>query len=187
MRFHSYRPPRFVLLLLLLTAGGCDLGGLATKTPGGVELVTTPELTSYRTAIAQRLEDMTWIERGQAGKGWRDVPEALAAAQQAIHSAAPRLAAVDYTALSLPDFITATRSLKMEAATFDGRDLTIDAFGQGKQSSDRYILYRWQGPEIPQRPDRPLVHRWLRVYALYDTTQTKMVRLLATIGGEARE
>ena len=53
--------------------------------------------------------------------------------------------------------------------------------------SERWALYRWQGPEIPQRPDRLLVNRWVHVYALYSLLEKRVVRLLATIRGEARE
>jgi hypothetical protein len=93
---------------------------------------------------------------------------------------------VDYASLSLPDFVTVTRALKVESAHFDSGEITADAFGEGPQGQ-RWALYQWQGPEFPQLPGRKLVHRWVYVYVLYELKSGKATRLLPTIHGEAWE
>jgi len=180
------------VLLCLQALAGC--GGSAAGPRGGqgvgqaVEILTSPETKSYRDAMARSEGAVArWIEPGQAGGKWQDSAEARKAVEEAMKSAASNLAAIDYASLSVPDFVTQTRALKPEPALFTGQGLGVDAYGEGSNSTSGWALYRWQGPEFPKRPDRPLVYRWIHVYALYSFDRKAVTRLLATIHGEAIE
>jgi hypothetical protein len=93
---------------------------------------------------------------------------------------------VDYAALSLPDFRAETAGLTVQPDAFKSGQAWLDSRAVG-QAGERWELYGWRGQEFPQKPDRPLVHRYVQIYALYDTNQKKVVQLLATIAGEALE
>ncbi|HET6260612.1 MAG TPA: hypothetical protein VFG99_00040, partial [Chloroflexia bacterium] len=136
--------------------------------------------------IAQSKGSIKWIEATAAGSEWSSYRQAPPAVSEAIRTAAVKLAGVDYASLSLPDFVTVTRALKLESAHFDSGEITADAFGEGAQGQ-KWALYQWQGPEFPQLPDRELVHRWVYVYILYDLTSSKATRLLPSIRGEVWE
>jgi hypothetical protein len=181
-----------VLLLCLQALAACGAGSGDPRGEQGVgqavQILTSPETSSYREAIARSEGAVArWIEPGQAGGKLQESAEARKAVAEAIKSAASRLAAVDYASLSLPDFVTQTRALKLEPALFTGQGLGVDAYGEGTNSTSGWALYSWQGPEFPKRPDRPLVYRWIHVYALYSFDRKAVTRLLATIHGEAIE
>ena len=149
-----------------------------------VQVTTVPEGTLARTVAGQ--SSITWVEPTGAGKSWQEIPEARTDVETAIKANQQQLASVDYGALSLPEFLTYTKALRLTADDFTGQPLSVEAFGTG-QSGERWTLYTWQGPEIPQHPDRPLVHRWVQVYALYDMDAKSLTLLLATIRGEVHE
>ena len=154
-----------------------------------MDIKAVPETKSYRDAGAQGNGSITWIEGTAAGKEWRDTdtPQVREAVQAALRSAAPTLASVDYPSLSLPDFVTPTRSLKLQLDDFERGDVRVDTYGESQGGGERWAIYEWRGPEIPQHPDRPLVHRWVHVYVLYNLTQAQVSRLLPTIRGEVYE
>ncbi|MEO6457330.1 MAG: hypothetical protein ABIO92_03505 [Chloroflexia bacterium] len=151
-----------------------------------LQLVEIPEGTPYRQTIAGAASITAWIEAGAAGSGWPDSQASQNAAQKAITSSAPALLAVDYVALALPDFVTTTRTLNLEQGQMDGRDLWLDAFGSDAQGG-KWALYAWQGPEIPQLSDRPLVHRWMQVFALVDLSTNRVNNLFPSIVGQVYE
>jgi hypothetical protein len=147
-------------------------------------LVTVPEGESVRAAAGQ--SGITWVEPTGAGKSWQEAVDARSRVENAIRSEAYRLADVNYASLSLPDFMASTGALLLVAGDFTGQPLSVEAFGTGK-NGEKWTLYAWQGPEITQHPDRPLVHRWIQTYALYDMDAGKVTLLLATIRGEVYE
>jgi len=147
-------------------------------------MVTVPEGESVRSVAGQ--SGITWVEPTGAGKSWQEEAKARSRVEDAISSATFRLANVDYPSLSLPEFVTYTKALAFSAYDFTGQPLSVEAFGTGK-NGEKWTLYSWQGPEIPQHPDRPLVHRWIQTYALYDMDGGKVTLLLATIRGEVYE
>lgn len=173
---------RYLPLLAALFATAC-CSGYPAASPN-MPLVTVPEDVPIRSATGQA--GVTWLEPTGAGKSWQESSGARSQVEQAISDAAIRLNAVDYVALSLPDFVTYTRALKLDPKDFTGRKIEVEAFGIGA-AGERWTLYAWQGPEIPQHPDRPLVHRWIKTYALYNMDTSSVTLLLATIGGEAHE
>ncbi len=151
-----------------------------------VTLVEMPEGTPYRQTIAGTAGITTWLEVGAAGSGWTDSQSAQDAAQQAISSSAPALVAIDYAALALPDFVTTTRTLNLKQGQIDGHDLMLEAFGSDKQGG-KWAVYGWQGQEIPQLSERPLVHRWVQIYALVDLSNNRVDSLFPTIVGQVYE
>ena len=189
MRVKSALMIASALLLCLQALAGCA-GGSSANPQGGqaVAILTSAETGSYRDAIARSQgAAIRWIEPGRAGGKWQDSAEARKAVEEAIKSAAPNLAAIDYASLSVPDFVTQTRALKPQPAMFTGQDLGVDAYGEEASSTAGWALYVWQGPEFPKRPDRPLVYRWIEVYGLYSFDREAVTRLLVTIHGQAIE
>ena len=154
--------------------------------PAPVKLVEVPEGSPYRQTIGGTRGITTWLEAGAAGSGWTDSQAAQDAAQKAISSNESALLAIDYAALSLPDFVTTTRTLNLNQGQMDGRDLWLDAFGSDAQGG-KWALYAWQGPEIPQLSERPLVHRWVQVYALVDLSTNNVEALFPSIVGQVYE
>jgi hypothetical protein len=160
---------------------------------GEVELVTVAETAPYRTLIWKdglpprwndpHPSDATYVQFS----GSDALKEAPAKVQEAIKAASPRLAAFDYPALSLPAFVTYTRAYTPAPEDFDGADPEVDAYATEEGGPPRWALYRWVGPKLPPHPDRPLVTRWIHVYALYDTTTLRVVRLAPTIWGQVEE
>jgi hypothetical protein len=114
----------------------------------------------------------------------RDAPSKV---QAAISTSGDLLATIDYSALSLPDFVTQTRQLKLTPDDFADARVELDAVADLHGETPSWALYRWEGPTIPAHPDRPLVTRWVYVYALYDPADARVVRLLATIRGQVEE
>ena len=183
---------RFLAPITLSMAVICVLNACVSpatpvsQTQGGIAITPIAEGASAREAVTQSQGDIKWIEATAAGSEWSSYKQAPSAVGESIRTAASTLASVDYASLSLPDFVTVTRALKLETAHFDSGEITADAFGEGPQGQ-RWALYQWQGPEFPQLPDRGLVHRWVYVYILYDTTSGKATHLFPTIHGEAWE
>jgi len=181
--------PHLVILSLttLIVLGGCGQGqgqGPEPQAEARFNIVLMPEASQYRT-LASGGDNITWIEPGAAGSEW-DPTSGKNEASEAVRNAGDALAGVDYASLSLPDFVTYTRALKLQQADFNGQNVEIDAFGTDPQGG-KWALYRWQGPEFPQHPNRPVVHRWVSVYVLYDLSNNRVARLLPTIQGEALE
>jgi hypothetical protein len=178
-----------VLACITLAAcgDGATPGGTTqiTKTPDQPELITSGETKSYRERITEGLGSITWT-----GAYSSPTPEALdkgvGVVRAAISANAAQLAAVDYVALALPDWVTVTRKLQVTPADFTGDGARPAEVGSVDGKS-RWVLYEWQGPEIPQRDDRPIVYRWVTVHALYDIAEARVTRLLATIRGEVHE
>jgi len=150
-----------------------------------MEIIELPELQSYTEAAVYGDKSVTWTPISSMPRP-ASSDEAGKQIQAAIKSEAERLAKVDYAALSLPDFVTVTRSLKLAPQDFTGDQLRLDSTGE-VSGEKRWALYSWQGPEIPQLADRPAVFRWVQVYALYDLKENIVTRLIATVRGEAHE
>ncbi len=171
--------------MVLLFLSACSNQGDADHIlPLAAQLITAPEGVPPRSAAGQ--SGITWLEPTGAAKNWQEISTARANVEQEIVAANQQLAGVDYARLALPDFITVTRQLQLDPNNFTGQLLSVEAFGTDK-TNRRWTLYTWQGPEIPQCPDRTLVHRWVQVYALYDMDAKRVITLLATIHGEVHE
>jgi hypothetical protein len=188
----------FALMAGVLALAGC--GQAAQNEPSGetvvpevsvqsngVEIVEVAETQPYRMAAVKGESGVEWAE-GSLYSGQDRFNSSMADAEAAIKSSARRLATVDYSALSLPAFVTVTRSLKLNEADLmkESTSLFLDSLGK-VNGTDRWAMYGWQGPQIPQLPDMPLVFRWVQIYALYDLGEKRVVRLVATIRGEAHE
>jgi hypothetical protein len=176
------------LLLFAIGIGGCQSNASVTEEIN-MEIMPIKELQSHREAAAQGNGSIDWIMSSAAGQEWKDAdtPQARETVQAALRSAAPTLASVDYASLSLPDFVTVTKALKLQLADFEQGDVRADYFGQSASGGERWILYEWRGPEILKHPNRPIVFRWVQVYVLYNITQNQVTRLLPTIRGEVHE
>ena len=170
----------------LLTACGQPPGESGQQPSALPRLLAVAESASYRQEAARIVGEINWVEATAPDQHWTDTQQDRQRVQAAIRTAAPALAAVDYASLSLPDFVNVTRALRPDPTVFDGSGVEPDATGIDKHGN-RWALYRWQGPEFPQLPGRPLVHRWVQVYALYDTTNRRVAALIATIYGEVHE
>ena len=174
-------------LCAVLLSTACSSGTpVATPAPP-LPIVTVPEGQSARTAASRG--SMNWLEPTGAGKSWQENSTGRDQVEYEIKRAAQSLSTIDYPALSLPDFVTYTRALTIypvDFTDFRGHPLTVEAFGTGT-NGERWTLYAWQGPEIPQHPDRPQVYRWITTYALYDMNAGRVTLLLATIRGEVHE
>ena len=143
-----------------------------------MEIIEIAETQPYLSAAVKGDTSVTWTPVTSSPGPASDAPSK--AVQDAIKSQATRLASVDYSALSMPAFVTVTASLKPAPQDFTGDRLRVDSTGEvaGEQ---RWALYNWQGPKFPQLPDRPQVTRWVQVYALYDLKENRVVRLIATV------
>lgn len=168
-------------LFLLLALDACTSGDASQPS---LPVTPVPEGT-YARVVAGK-SGVTWLEPTGSGKSWQEDAGARGKVEAAIRDNKARLSAIDFTALSLPAFVTYTRSLTITDSMFTGQPLEVDAFGTG-QGSERWTLYVWQGPELPKHPDRPLVYRWISVYALYDMNAHAVTLLLPTIKGEVHE
>jgi hypothetical protein len=166
-------------------AGTPSGGSRVTPRPAQIDVITLGETQPYRERLEDGLGSIAWTSPYSG-----PTPEAMAkgegAVRDAISASAGRLAAVDYVALALPDWVTVTRQLTLTPGDFTGQGARASDAGS-VDGRPRWLLYEWRGPEIPQRPDRPIVFRWLTVYGLYDITEERVTRLLATIRGEAHE
>jgi hypothetical protein len=158
---------------------------VTTPTPTMPEILTLGETQPYRERITQDLSSITWASADSSPMP-PEVSQGVEAAREAIKANAESLAAVDYASLALPDWVTVTSKLQIEPGDFTGQGLRAAEIGS-VDGAPRWVLYEWQGPEIPQRNDRPIVYRWVTVHALYDITESRVTRLLATIRGEVHE
>lgn len=177
-----------VATLALAGCAGADTPGATpnmTETPAQPDLITLGETQPYRERITEGLGSVTW-----SSAYVNPTPEAAAKGQESVRDAiaanAGRLAAVDYVSLALPDWVSVTRKLQITPGDFTGADARAAEVGT-VGGEPRWLLYEWQGPEIPQRDDRPIVFRWVMVHALYDIAEARVTRLLATIRGEVHE
>jgi hypothetical protein len=156
-------------------------------TPSAIrtELIAVGETEPYREKIAQGLGNIEWATAYNNAP-----PDAVSkgenAARSAITADADQLAAVDYVSLALPAWVTVTRKLSVTPGDFNGQGVRADQVGV-VDGEPRWLLFEWQGPEIPQREDRPIVYRWVTVHALYDIDSERVTRLAATIRGEVHE
>jgi hypothetical protein len=157
----------------------------STSTPTPLEVIELPELQSYTQAALNGDTTVTWKSSSESPQPIGSDP-ARQAVQVAIQSEAARLAQVDYSALSLPAFVTVTRSLRLAPQDFTATYLRLDSTGSSS-GEPLWAIYSWIGPEFPQLPNRDQVFRWVQVYALYDLKQSEVTRLIATIQGEVHE
>jgi hypothetical protein len=183
-----------LLLALIPLLGACsqspatsqdNSAATATSQANSMEIIELPELQPYLAASVKGDTTVTWtaITSSPQPPGNDQAGQAV---QAAIKSQATDLAGIDYSALSIPAYVTVTRSLKLSPGDFTGDQLRVDSTGS-VSGADRWALYSWQGPQIAQLPDRPQVTRWVQVYALYDLKEKKVVRLMATVRGQANE
>jgi hypothetical protein len=152
--------------------------------PSGLEIIEVLEGSSPRDAVGSGLEKVVWILAGQA-----ESPENQGAqdkALDAIKAEGTRLAQVKYVPLALEDYKEVTGKLELTADDFQGDDIRLEYIGQ-VNDAQRYLLYSYKGKDIPQRPDRDQVFRWVQPYALYDNTTLNVIKLVATIHGEVHE
>jgi hypothetical protein len=180
----------FVALLPLLS--GCSQAsgtpvGTATTQGDSMEIIELPELQPYLTAAVKGDTSITWTPVTPVTSSPAPPSDAAGkAAQAAITSQAPRLASVDYAALSMPAFVTVTAALKLAPGDFTGDKLHVDSTGE-VSGTKQWALYSWQGPRFPPLQSRPQVVRWVQVYALYGLSEKRVVRLIASVRGEAGE
>ena len=168
-------------LLLLCSCGG----GTSQSSP---EVVTAQETAPFRDTILPYSGAVTWTTAQAAQAGLANEPAGgRNAAQTSMIAAASRLATVDYAALSLPAFITQTRALKLKSSDFQAASPTEEWHARAQDEEKEWLLYSWRGPAFPDHPDRPKVHRWVVVYALYSLEEQKVSRVLTTIQGEVDE
>lgn len=189
------------IVLPLITLAGC--GGAAQQsqfTPtqptvfappaatmtqsSAVDITEVAETKSYRDAMAQGLGDIEWLSPAQAQA--QDDPAVASKVRDLISKEGARLGAVDYAALAIDPFKDVTKQLTLSVSDFQGGEMWLDAVGR-QDGANRWLLYGYTGPQMPRRPDRPLVYRWVQTYALYDMDADKVLRLIATIRGEVHE
>jgi hypothetical protein len=190
------------LCLLFVAVGACvvvlagcgSVGSLvpaptqpqATWTEGtSVEIIQVPETGDYRAVLARDLGDITWTAI-TVTTGISHETEARAAVLEGIKAHGRELAAVDYAALSLDAFKDVTRQLHLTADSFAGGDTRLEYTGE-QNGRLGWLLYDYRGEMIPQLPERPQVFRWVQVYALYSIADARVLRLVATVRGEAQE
>jgi hypothetical protein len=182
-----------VAALALSACGSEGAAGPVQPASDGAEIVAVAETEPYRTLIWKEGTPPRWNDPHPSDATYagfsssQAMKEAPAKVQEAIMAAAPQLAAIDYPALSLPAFVTYTRAFTPAASDFNGANAEVDAYATEESGAPRWALYRWVGPTLPPHPDRPLVTRWIHVYALYDTTTQQVVRLAPTIWGQVEE
>jgi hypothetical protein len=178
-----------LLLALLPLLAACSQAsvtpaGTATSQEDAMEIIELPELQPYAGASVKGDSSVTWTPVTSSPEPPADA--ASKAVQAAIIAQASRLASIDYSALSMPAFVTVTASLKPAPQDFTGDQLRIDSAGD-VSGAKRWALYSWQGPKFPPLQSRTQVVRWVQVYALYDLTDNRVVRLIATVRGEVGE
>ncbi|HST05253.1 MAG TPA: hypothetical protein VLQ48_11020 [Chloroflexia bacterium] len=171
---------------------GC--GSASTPTPPAtstahsaaeIQIVEVPETADYRDPLAKDMGDITWTAVTQTTGVSQDA-QARAAAIEAIKTEGHRLAAVDYSALSLDAFKDVTGKRQLTDNSFAGGDVRLEYVGE-QNGNLALLLYDYKGEMLPQLPDRPQVYRWVHVYALYSIPTGAVVRLAATIRGEVQE
>jgi len=165
------------------TPGGTP-GSTATVRGDSVEIIEIGETQPYLSAAVKGDLNVIWTPVTASPGPASDAPSN--AVQEAIKAQATRLASVDYSALSMPAFVTVTASLKPAPQDFTGDQLRVDSTGE-VAGEKRWALYNWQGPKFPPLPGRAQVTRWVQVYALYDLRENQVVRLIATVRGQVEE
>ena len=169
---------------LLTSAGGCYSGSTGDAGSVSIPIKTAKEMEPVKSVdILGRT--IVWAAADAPGD-WGDQKEAERVVGAAISGRARQLVAVDYVSLSLPAFLTQTKALALDASDFTGQAAYIDARGADSDGK-KWLLYAWKGPEFPKHPDRPIVFRWVYVYALYSVEVRTVDRIIATIGGEVQE
>lgn len=183
--------PALITIALLPLLAACTQPNASTEPsiptpqPTPIEIIEIAELQPYREASVKGDTAIVWVESsGNAVPASTD--ETTRQVQAAIRAEATRLSQVDYAKLSIPNYITVTQTLKLTPADFTAGELRLDATGMAN-NKPRWSIYAWQGPEIPQLPDRTIVFRWITVYALYDLQEKRVARLVATVRGEVHE
>ena len=182
---------RVALAISVVVLPACGSEG-STTSSNETEIMPLPETAPYRTLILKEEGPVHWIDPQSLGDEFMQGPVATkdpARAQYAIQQAADQLASVDYAALSLPAFVTYTRALDIKSEDFTGDHTELEAVANSSTTNValRWALYRWVGPKLPPHPDRPLVTRWIHVYALLDNSSLRIVRLVPTIWGQVEE
>jgi hypothetical protein len=150
-----------------------------------MEIIELPELQPYQQAAVKGDTFVEWTSTSESPMP-ASSDEVRKQVQAAIKSEAQKLAAIDYSALSIPAYVTVTKTLKLAPEDFTGNEIRLDAIGE-VSGEKRWALYSWRGPDIPQLPDRQIVFRWVQLYALYDLKESKVTRLIATVRGEVLE
>lgn len=161
-----------------------DAAGAIKVPPSGLPIVEVAEATLARDVLGQSLGKVSWIDAG-AGEASED-QGAHQRALDAIKAEGARLAAVKYVPLALEDYKEVTGKLLLTGDDFQTGDVVLDSIGQ-IGGTQRYFLYSYKGKDIPQRPDRDQVFRWVQSYALYDNTTLNVIKIVATIHGEVHE
>ena len=117
---------RFVAVLMTLccavlaacTDGATPAGTPQMTTPAAMpELITLAETQPYRERIAQGLGNISWAS-AYVSPTPQAAAQGEATARAAIQASAQPLAAVDYVALALPDWVTVTRKLQVAPGDF---------------------------------------------------------------------
>jgi hypothetical protein len=188
------RPPALALILIiapLLMA--CDNvrpaptePGVPTQTPpnpAGQALPTVPEAELYRGAPLVPAS----VEWSVDGSCVAD-DDAVRAVRQAVEASAANIAAVDYTSLSLPRFVTLTQGLKVEPVHWQGNAPKVEIEACGSEGGAvKWHIYNVLGPEFEQSPTQPTIHRWAHVYALYSLDERAVKQLVSSIRGYVLE
>lgn len=155
--------------------GGLDLGAVDWHDPGYVEV--TGQLSSERWSSAG-----LWDLQVADGTVLPWEPAAVrAACLEAVLAQAVVLADLDWAALALPSYYTATVDFfpsPEQVAQFEVQLL-------GADEARPVVVATAEGAELP--PWRPLVRRWVAVDCLYDLERGQVVELVATIRGEVQE
>jgi hypothetical protein len=188
------RPHAFALVLIvapLLMA--CDDARPVSPTPAassqtpaqpaGQALPTVPEAELYRGAplVPASVE---WSVDGSCVADDQAVREV----REAVGASAASIAAVDYTSLSLPRFVTLTQGLKVEPAHWQGAAPKVEIEACGSEGGAvKWHIYNVLGPEFRQPPAQPIIHRWAHVYALYSLDERAVKRLVPSIRGYVLE
>jgi len=182
---------RVAVAISVVVLPACGSEGSTTGSDEA-EIMPLPETAPYRTLILGDEGPVHWNDPLALGDEWAKgnlATQGPARAQFAIQQAADQLASVDYTALSLPAFVTYTRGLDIKPEDFTGDNTELEAVANSSTTNValKWALYRWVGPKLPPHPDRPLVTRWIHVYALLDNSSLRIVRLAPTIWGQVEE
>jgi hypothetical protein len=141
----------------------------------------------YRDTLASG-HSITWTVAPGPSQSCTADADAVRIVRDAVNSSAAEIAQVDFSALSLPRFLTVTRTLKLDSTSWQSVEVEIDACGS-EGGIDKWRIYSVLGPEFEQLPGGPgaLIHRWPHVYALYDVEARAVKKLLVSIRGYVLE
>lgn len=116
---------------------------------------------------------------------WSELAYDAGAARQSCRGAAATLSAelqgLDWAALALPSYYTATAGFRPSAG--DLSELQIQIVGADERRP--ILLLEAKGPLLPQ--SRTLVYRWMALECHYDLEWGQVVALVATVRGEVQE